>query len=301
MKPITVISIAVVALLGVGAYAVFGVDDKPVVADSATTLDKNVNGLFGKITSQNAGSSATANAPQAPASGKMIAFEAQRDLHQFYLQAKDAKDPAMVYQAYRAYGSCQSLLANLGSLRQAMTTTEGPGVLSRERKMAIEEIVNRCKGFERMSERELQDAGNSLRESAKRLGSVEARLDEGVSEAPIDRDTMLALIRSNTNSAFERATPALSSMMKASLNVQPDTIEGQQVDFAIMLAACELGRDCSENSWQVLMQCAYDNYCQKPPSQTWQENLTEADRKHVLELKEKILTMFKTGNFSSLK
>lgn len=297
MKPMTVISIAVLALAGAATYAVLGGDEGPVTVPD-TKLNQNVNGLFGKLTSQATGT--LASPPPAP-TGKMLVYESEKDLYQYYLQFKEAKDPSRVFQAYRAFSSCQSLLANKNSLQQALDMADGQPGMNRERRMAINELISRCKGFERMSERETQEAGNALREKAKLLGSAEMRLENDAADAQVDRDTMIELMRSNSSSAFERGTPAFASMLKASLNVSPDTNEAQEVDFAIMLAGCELGRDCSENALPSLIQCAYDNYCQKPLAQTWQENLSAESKKHVLELKDKVLNMLKTANFSSLR
>ena len=46
-------------------------------------------------------------------------FDAERDLHQFYLAAKQSNDPAVVYQAYRAYIQCQALVSNANNVRVA--------------------------------------------------------------------------------------------------------------------------------------------------------------------------------------
>lgn len=300
MKPGIVISIAVAAMLGAAWYAIYGVDDQAIAPPEAT-IEKNVDGLFNKITAQTAGSSAAAgNANAAVARGKMLGFEGERNLFEFYTRNKDASDPTAVYQAYRAISTCQSLQANASNLRNSLNADIQPP-LTQERRAATEDILRRCQGFDRFSEREWNDTVNTLREKTQKLGSVEAKLDSGTADMAIDPDTMIALLQANSSTAYERATPIFSSMLKNSLKISPDTSDAQHVDFAVYLASCDLGRDCSEGAWSVIQQCAFDNYCQKPLSSTWQENLQQHDVKHVLELKEKVLQMIKTNQYSGLR
>lgn len=298
MKASTVMGAAVALLVAAGLYALYGMDDNTAQQNDGG-LDKNVSGLFGKITAQSAGSGQTGSAPL----GRMTGFEGERDLLQFFNQAKQSQQPAVVYQAYRAFMACQSVMVNAANMRAGSTTGEG-GVttaFSPERRAAVDEILNRCKGFERMSEREITETVNSLRTRAKSLGSIEARLDESGGDALVDRDSMIGLLQNNTSSAFERALPALSVALKSAQNLAPDTSEAQHVDFALMLAACDLGRDCSAANWQSLMQCAFDNYCMPPLAQTWHTNLSENDKKHVLELKTLVLGMVQNNNYGALK
>lgn len=300
MKPGIVISIAVAALIGAGWYAIYGVDEKPIAAPEAT-LDKNVDGLFSKITAQSVGSGAASNPNAGMVRSKMLGFEGERNLFEYYSRNKDATDPTAVYQAYRAISNCQALQANAANLRNSLSNADVQPPLSPERRAATEDILRRCQGFERFSEREWNDTVNALREKARQLGAVEAKLDGGTPDLAIDADTMIALLQANSSTAYERATPTFSSMLKIALKVSPDTSDAQHVDFAVYLASCDLGRDCSEASWPVVQQCAYDNYCQKPLAKTWQENLQQHDVKHVLQLKEKVIQMIKTNQYADLR
>ncbi len=231
----------------------------------------------------------------------MLGFEGERNLFEFYTRNKDVVHPGHVYQAYRAISSCQALQANAANLRAALTNADALPPMSPERRNATEDILRRCQGFERFSEREWTENINSAREKAIKLGSLEAKLDGGTPDLGIDVETMIGLLQNNTSSAYERATPTLSTMLKAAMKVSPDTSDAQLIDFAVYLASCDMGRDCSETAWPVIQQCAYDNYCQKPLSKSWQENLTQENIKQVLEIKEKVLTMLRTNQYASLR
>ncbi|MBI3230144.1 MAG: hypothetical protein HYZ45_08225, partial [Burkholderiales bacterium] len=86
MKPGIVIAVAAAVILGAGAYAIYGVDDKPQTALD-TRLENNVNGLFGKITAQSTGS---ASSPQKNGgiTGRMQSFEGNPNLFEFYTRNK---------------------------------------------------------------------------------------------------------------------------------------------------------------------------------------------------------------------
>ncbi len=228
-------------------------------------------------------------------------FDAERDLHQFYLAAKQSNDVAVVYQAYRAYVQCQALVSNADNVRVAFSGGDHArieGDMTAERAMAADEVFRRCHGFERMSARDLVDAGAQLRERLKSLGSVEAALDGGDEPRDITPATMAALTRMRTSSAFDRAEPALSKYFSQTMNAEPGSAQARDIELAVMLAGCDLGKDCTANAFAALLNCAYYDSCGKPMGYDWREGLSEADIARILALKNRLVERITAGDFT---
>jgi hypothetical protein len=226
-------------------------------------------------------------------------YESAADLHQFFMLAKASNDPAIAYQAYRAYFQCQALVSNASNLRAAYAggdRTDFPGDLTPERGAAAEEVLKRCHGFERMSERELNEAGQALRARLLRMGSVEAKMDALDVPPLVDRATLDALLETHTASAFELAERSLSALLRDELKVAFDSDEAGRIDTALMLAACDMGKDCSASSFGTLLQCAYYGTCQATPFD-WQAGLDQAGIERVLELKKRIVDGIARGRY----
>ncbi|MET3135154.1 hypothetical protein AAKU55_005457 [Oxalobacteraceae bacterium GrIS 1.11] len=217
-----------------------------------------------------------------------LSYESALDLHQFFMIAKESKDPSLLYQGYRAYIECQSLVSNASNLRAAFSGGDPSGLqgpLTPERQAASEELLKRCRGFERMSERDLNEAGIALREKAKKMGSVEAIMDGIDPPAAIDSATLIGLLQAHTPSAYERAAPALATAVANSMNVLPESSQFKKIEIAVMLAGCDLGKDCSASSYRTLLQCTYYNNCQKPLYDDWQSGMSDTDIQQIIGLK----------------
>ena len=169
-------------------------------------------------------------------------------------------------------------------------------MLTAERGAAAEEVLKRCRGFERMSERELNETGIALRGKLKQLGSIEASMDELDSPPIVDRATLNALLETHTASAFELAQQTLARMLREEIKVPADSDEARQIEVAVMLAACDMGKDCSASSYASLYQCAYYGNCQ-PVGHDWREGLSEPDINHVMELKKRVVERVNNRGF----
>lgn len=227
-------------------------------------------------------------------------FDTERDLHQFFLSAKQSNDPAVVYQAYRAYVQCQALVSNANNVRVAFAGGDHArieGEMTAERATAADEVFQRCHGFERMSEREMVDAGVQLRQKLKDLKSVEAALDDGYESPDVSRATMAALTKMRTSSAFDRAEPALSKYFTQSMNAEPGSAQAHDIELAVMLAGCDLGKDCTANAFAALLSCAYYDSCNMPMGYDLRAGLGEADIARIESLKKRIVARITASDF----
>ncbi|WP_338844553.1 hypothetical protein V8J88_13000 [Massilia sp. W12] len=300
MKPGIVLGIAALALAAGGAWLIYG-GEEAAVSPAQNQVQKNVDGLMGQITAQQAGAAPIASgaAPSLPL--RMYSFAREGNLKQYADSLKQSQQAAQAYQGLRAIQACLALRAHTENMRIVLEQADGTPGMNRERRAAIEEVQRRCQGFANTPDQDMLKQQEAQMELARRLGSVEAKLDQAGGDAQIDRDTMLALLQSHADSAWERASPAFAASLKNALKISPDTIESQEVDTAVMLAGCELGKDCSEQSWGTVAQCAFDNYCQKPPALNWQDNLSEENKKRILDLKTRITQMVRSNNYSSIR
>jgi len=235
--------------------------------------------------------------PSFPAS-----YESAHDLYDFYMKAKGSSNPAIVYQAYRAYIECQSLGSNADRFRNAFSGGDSAGLqgtLTSQRWSANDELLKRCNGFERLGERGLDEAGKSLRERMSALGSVEAQLDVSDTATSLDDATLQKLLQAHTSSAFDRAIPTLAESMRNTMGVSAESEQAAHIEIALNLASCDLGGNCLNTSYRSLVQCAYYDACDKPLGYDWQAGLSSDQIAWINQLKERIVKGAQDGTLGT--
>ena len=227
-----------------------------------------------------------------------IGYESARDLYQFFMLERESKDAGRVYQAYRAWLECNALLSDANGLRAAFAGGTNAGLngpLTPERAAANTELLQRCRGFERIGERGLEELGSTTLVRAQQLGSLEAKFDLDDSNVASDHASLVELLQTHTPSAFERAAPALVRSLAKSREVSPDSAQYLQIETAVTLAGCDLGKDCSATAYPALLQCVYYNQCLPSLYAGWQDGLTENEIKQILALRDDITRRAKVG------
>lgn len=109
---------------------------------------------------------------------------------------------------------------------------------------------------------------------------------------------MKALLLSNSPSARESAMSLLVQHLRAmELRSGPQPREGDHVvaqsspteGLAVMLALCELGKDCSEDAYAASLLCALSWVCGQPLWSDWKKGLREDEVRATESLRQRIV------------
>lgn len=289
-------SVAVVLALVLGYWSILS----PVGGEPSVTTTPNTN-LRPTAREVHRTGDGVAVHPMEHAQNPVVAtigYESARDLYQFFMSERESQDAGRVYQAYRAWLECNALMADANGLRAAFAGGVPAGLsgpLTPERAAANTELLQRCRGFERVGARGLEELGSTTLVKAQQLGSLEAKFDSDDSNVAPDHASLVGLLQTHTPSAFERAAPALVHSFAEIKGVSTDSAQYLQIETAVTLAGCDLGKDCSASAYPALLHCVYYNQCLPSLYAGWQDGLSENEIKQILALKDDIIRRVKVG------
>lgn len=130
---------------------------------------------------------------------------------------------------------------------------EGP--LTAERQTAALQLMRRCAGFMRAG------VVADLSAQVDKLLLAQGRRPE--TDASSDADIRSALLSGFAPDVHEALAMVLPSW-QATLEARGQPYDAEAFGRAIQLAACDLGRDCSQQGAMALMACVYENRCGTP-------------------------------------
>lgn len=168
-----------------------------------------------------------------------------------------------------------------------------------QRRLASDEIIRRCLGFERLGGPQRHQWMASLRERLIEAGS---RFADGPHEesASLPRDTVISLLRQATAQSYEQARPALAAGMARRLGIEGGTDEQLALDAAVLLAGCDFGRDCSATSFDALRRCTYQAVCGQGLFDHWRQVVPPLHHGQVMQWRELIRRAVATQRWDEL-
>ena len=243
--------------------------------------------------------------PASQQSFEKQAFESVNDLWAFASGALHSSDAAYVFEAYTAARECAGLRSMLSDLQNfASGVTAGPikGALTPERQFAIERLRTKCKGFTENGATRSTELANSLLRQGTSLGGPEFSSAQAAANEKGDNNRLGALLFSRSPAARDAALPLLMKELDSHRAIDgnvykpADSVSG----VAAMLALCDLGKDCTVQSYSSSLRCAVSARCGETLWYDWKEGLTEEQTRAVETLRARIVDAVNRKDLSNL-
>lgn len=234
-----------------------------------------------------------------PASGMAQAHETpfarSDDLWALAVRASNSADSRLQHQGMAAARECGGLIGIQDSLRVQI---QSDAVNRASRDIALTELLRRCRGF-------LTSDATAIRLNSQRLRDLEAKnqpaTDQAVSEHTVKR---LNQLKTGTSVDTQSSLIEVANFVIAEANTQNDGPAFEKRSDLFMLAAlkaaCDLGKDCSEQAFDVLLQCAMVGACGGSIFRQRDANLSEDEWNQVLQYRTAILAAVKAGSLSAV-
>lgn len=229
------------------------------------------------------------------------AFDTQRNFWDFARKSLSSNDQKQVYEAVSAARECNAVLNLKNVLGDFSGGASTPlhGVLTPERQIAISSIMKKCEGFDRAGPLESKALLKSLIERDKYLGGTS--LDAAnAGDTPEARISMLkSVISDGSASQLTNALGVIASYWESAAGVHSPDPRALLMDTAAVLAACDLGRDCSSSSYPAEFQCAISGDCGDLWS-NWKGGLSNEEVEAVKKYRENFVSAIKLRDWNTL-
>ena len=211
-------------------------------------------------------------------------FNSVSNLFEFSQSALKSKSESLVYEGYIASRECSgvaSLWDELSKFSAGATTSKVTGALSPERQLAIQALGAKCSGFMSIGLQKSRDLSKQLRGRADQLGGYILRAEKDLDAESTAAGALNRLVFSGSPAALEAGLMQLSVMWAKANGIETSDERVLSMGIASMLATCDLGKDCSTQSYSSQLRCALSGQCNQNLFDDWTEGLTDQQIKQV--------------------
>ncbi|MBV8470082.1 MAG: hypothetical protein JOY60_09515 [Burkholderiaceae bacterium] len=229
-------------------------------------------------------------------------FDSEHDIYKFALESIKSKNPAMKYEAYVGARECWGLLINMEQLQNfeaGSTSTSYRGALTPERQLAIREIMKRCDGFIRAGTKSSRDLFNELRLQGEAMHAVEFSKDLYDGGKAPSNEILIATLNSNSKAAIEAALHAVGNRW-VSNSFRDEPSEQDLALVAVMLASCNLGKNCTSESFATSYLCVSTGKCGNSLFDHWEEQYTNDEQSKINSYKASFIKLIQDKNYQGL-
>ncbi|MBX3586852.1 MAG: hypothetical protein KF796_09405 [Ramlibacter sp.] len=228
--------------------------------------------------------------------------ESAHDLHALFMRHSRSADPRALEEARLALANCTDHARQADALKMAFAGGDpGPllGPLTPGRQLASAELDRRCRGFGQMAPAVLAAMQADLQARLHALGS---RLADGPRQASSLQEPaeVARLLGAGTATAFEQARPALVAALARQAGVAQESPAWEDLETAMLLASCELGRDCSAGAFESLRRCTWQARCGQGLFDHWQEGLPATRVEAISNTRNRVLRVIRSGQAAAL-
>lgn len=222
-------------------------------------------------------------------------FELSQDIWEFSKSRLGSVNSGELYEAYEASRECRGLLKLAPSLQNYASGAPNEvasGPYSEDRQRSITSLVTRCSGFFKNGFQASKELSDRLLQEGKSTGGPEfSKASKIASDAAIVEHfgelTSPAARQENMVQLFPLAEHLLQDIIGDS--VLDKNTRDQVTGTALMLAMCQVGRDCSSSSYTYLAQCAISAKCGESLWDGWDSQFSSANTQLVNQLTGKIV------------
>lgn len=231
--------------------------------------------------------------------GSSISGEA--NFWEYALAMRGSRDPAKLFEAQRALKACASLddAANDIGVFMAGGKTWMQGALTPERQLAYQDLIQKCSGYRRATTSEREQVRADIRSHIELSASDLMDADRNIASAP-SLEKVKTLVFSKSAAAIAIGLPALATYWASSQGINdPKDLRRDDMGTAALLAACDLGTDCSTKGYESEYQCVVSGWCDGYWSML-EANLPPERVARVNEYKAQLIAAIKGGDLRTL-
>ncbi|WP_410209652.1 hypothetical protein [Aquirhabdus sp.] len=231
-------------------------------------------------------------------------YQLSDDLHGLYLKYKESKNPDELYIAEQAISFCKQFISSPSDEALTLSPKSMYNPLPNhtpDQNTAIQHLYSICSTFSHEFK------------TAKQYFAEEERLSERVVSgesysSAVDRMILLA-----SQGERDKIIPLLKEVI---LSKEPDAINSVQDiilkrwqgaeskgvvgQFAIRLAACDLGRECSKDALDQQLSCLSGSACNLSLEDELMNHLTPTEQQEVMQKKALFLRAVDEGDLAAL-
>jgi hypothetical protein len=246
---------------------------------------------FQKTTTTNASSVSAESLPPVA-----FTFNKSANLWDLATRAAVSSDKRMQLEGLFALRECSGLLKIQHDLKEKIQAVE---INRAKMDEALDELVSRCKGFAMADKRNIDAVSRVLEEYALNNPAFEVIKKEKIEAADV-----LKVLDLGGSVATQIAMSALlktDEIWTAMSAQNPAELRRiNSIGLAIMGAGCDLGRDCSSDSFSSLLDCAITGVCDGDIYDKRHEAISEADWAVILKKRNIIVESLKSKDISLL-
>ncbi|WP_457335787.1 hypothetical protein [Rhizobacter sp. P5_C2] len=232
-----------------------------------------------------------------------VSFASANDIWAYANSALKSNNESQVYEGYWAARECTGF--GRAWLDYSSFASGGKsniqGTLTQARQIAIQALQRRCNGFILAGNAESKKLVSALDSRAVALGGSLADSSRRADKNFDDDSILSTLIFSQSPTAIEEGLLALSKYWdKASAG----SANGERIkilDAASLAAICDLGKDCSNDSYYTQLLCAMGGECSSDFWQKWSDGLDASQVAQARIYKQKIIEAVHGRNLAALK
>jgi hypothetical protein len=244
-----------------------------------------------------AASTVAAVSPQVKVSTAPIkSFGDAKNMWDFAHVALRSNRPGDLLEGFAATHACEDYLYTEGELNKFSSgaKTKVVGERTPERQLAITELSTRCAGFHQAglaSTREIRDT------LVGRLATAGFQLQSGNAGTNAQLQNLLS---SDAPDAVGAATVHLLAPLQTKLGIPDGDPRENELATAVMLAQCDLGKDCSVGSWDSLNECALAGRCNQDARSNWEQGFDAQQIARIGGYRQQVVASVRNRDWSSL-
>lgn len=224
-------------------------------------------------------------------------FESSPDIWAFSTSRLGSKDSGELYEAYQASRECLGLLnmsSSLQNYESGVPNEVVSGSFDVARQTAIGALLKKCSGYMTHGPLASKELLEKLKNEGKTLGGPE--FDQTKNPLSID-DAVTRFKILNSEIAKQGLIVTLDPLAERELKNIAGTVDNPARDeitsTSLMLAMCELGRDCGKSSYSTLLQCAVAAKCGDSLWAGWQQGMSDQNVQEVEKLTARLVAILK--------
>lgn len=237
--------------------------------------------------------------------GRIVAqeqnYETTRDLYDFFVQAIASGSRSKTMQAVRVAQECHGFLNSfdrLGVIAGGGTTDPPSDAAQQPQRDAINELVRRCSGFNRMSPIQRRGAISDALSKAEALGAVETQF-LSKSSAGLTQSDFETMLQTVSGANFEILLLPLGNLLARNTGDYGNNRDA--ASMAAYLALCDLSGACGVGSLRALISCAWGGTCNTALDEGWEQGYSEEKQAIIRTLRIKVVNAVRSNNVFSLR
>lgn len=223
------------------------------------------------------------------------------DFYTLAVRAAESRDAREKFEGHAVARECIGIVKDqeLFAFEAGATNTNIRGVLTPERQKAISSLKSRCQGFFTAGITKTRELINELDLDGRKDSRAAFHLNVATGR-PAPNGVLIDIVQHGGMWALNAAEPELAAKWIYFAGIGKNAAERTLAEIGAMFALCDLGKDCSADSFGANLECAYRGMCGKSLDEVADFNLTDEEAKKVAIYRNRFAEIIKSKNLGAL-